>query len=89
MNSGVMLFCQFVFSPEDVVLSLLPMFHIYSITIVNLCSLKSGCTLVSLPRFDLDLLLHVANKYKITVAPIVPPIILCRQTVFPLFSFVD
>ncbi|GJP31206.1 hypothetical protein CLOM_g9891 [Closterium sp. NIES-68] len=63
-------------SPEDTVLGLLPMFHIYAITLVNLLSLRAGACVVTLPRFDLLQYLRTLQEYQVSVAPIVPPIIL-------------
>lgn len=52
------------------------MFHIYAITSVNLIALKTGATIVTMPRFDLEQMLSLGEKYGITIAPLVPPIIL-------------
>ncbi|CAI5983681.1 unnamed protein product, partial [Closterium sp. NIES-64] len=72
---------------EDVVLGLLPMFHIYAITLVNLLSLRGGACVVTLPRFDLHQYLRTLQEYKITVAPIVPPIILAMAKLPLVDSF--
>ncbi|CAI5518480.1 unnamed protein product, partial [Closterium sp. Naga37s-1] len=90
---------------EDVVLGLLPMFHIYAITLVNLLSLRGGACVVTLPRyaevvtllpslqyqgalvFDLHQYLGTLQDYKVTVAPIVPPIILAMAKLPLVDSF--
>ncbi|CAI5944855.1 unnamed protein product [Closterium sp. NIES-64] len=72
---------------EDVVLGLLPMFHIYAITLVNLLSLRGGACVVTLPRFDLHQYLRTLQEYKISVAPIVPPIILAMAKLPLVDSF--
>eukprot|EP00271_Cylindrocystis_brebissonii_P007928 TRINITY_DN2187_c0_g1_i1.p1 TRINITY_DN2187_c0_g1~~TRINITY_DN2187_c0_g1_i1.p1 ORF type:complete len:351 (-),score=65.03 TRINITY_DN2187_c0_g1_i1:373-1425(-) len=63
-------------SSDSVQFGLLPMYHIYGLSAINLIALRSGATLVSMPRFELELLLQVAEKYQVTKASLVPPIIL-------------
>lgn len=60
----------------DVVLNVLPMFHIYGLHAVMNLSLAEGATLVTLPRFDLQQVLETIQKYHVTFAFLVPPIIL-------------
>lgn len=60
---------------EDVVLCVLPMFHIYSLSIV-LCCLRVGATIAIMPKFDIVALLEMVQKHRVTVAPLVPPIVL-------------
>jgi acyl-CoA synthetase (AMP-forming)/AMP-acid ligase II len=70
LGSGVNL------QPEERVIGILPFYHIYGmLVILNLCLYK-GITIVTLPRFDLELFLKTLQDYKITRANLVPPIIL-------------
>jgi acyl-CoA synthetase (AMP-forming)/AMP-acid ligase II len=64
------------FSEEDVILGVLPFFHIYGMVIVQMVALAAGASLVVLPRFDLQSMLDLVEKHRITVLPIVPPIAL-------------
>ncbi|MCO5590946.1 hypothetical protein L7F22_044922 [Adiantum nelumboides] len=60
---------------EDVVLCVLPMFHIYSLSIV-LASLRVGAAIAIMGRFEIGALLEVVQRERVTVAPLVPPIVL-------------
>ncbi|OAY52587.1 4-coumarate:CoA ligase 1 [Manihot esculenta] len=64
------------FHSEDVILCVLPMFHIYALNSIMLCGLRVGAAILIMPKFDIGALLQLIQKYKITVAPIVPPIVL-------------
>lgn len=61
---------------EDVILCVLPLFHIYSLNSVLLCSLRVGAAVLIMQRFEIHLLLDLVQKFKVTVAPFVPPIVL-------------
>lgn len=61
---------------EDVVLCVLPLFHIYSLNSVLLCSLRVGAAVLIMQRFEIHVLLDLIEKFKVTVAPFVPPIVL-------------
>jgi acyl-CoA synthetase (AMP-forming)/AMP-acid ligase II len=64
------------FSESDVVLGLLPFYHIYAMVIVCCKALLRGTTIVSLPKFDLLPFLEILQNYKISRAHLVPPVIL-------------
>ncbi|XP_042482914.1 4-coumarate--CoA ligase 2-like [Macadamia integrifolia] len=64
------------FSSEDVLLGLLPMFHIYALTVVLLGGIRVGSTILIMQKFDLVLFMELVEKYKVTVAPMVPPVVL-------------
>ncbi|QCD80398.1 4-coumarate--CoA ligase 2-like [Vigna unguiculata] len=61
---------------EDVVLCVLPLFHIYALCTVLLCSLRVGAAVLIMPKFDMVKLLELVEKHKVSVTPFVPPIIL-------------
>jgi acyl-CoA synthetase (AMP-forming)/AMP-acid ligase II len=61
---------------SDVVLGVLPFFHIYGMVVVMLLTLARGGTLITMSRFDMEDFLGAVQKYKITSAPLVPPIVL-------------
>ena len=44
---------------EDVLVGLMPFFHIYGQTVVLNMGLAKGSTIVTMPRFDLDALLEI------------------------------
>jgi acyl-CoA synthetase (AMP-forming)/AMP-acid ligase II len=62
--------------PEDTLVCVLPLFHIYGMQVIMNFGLYAGATIVVLPRFDLKELLGVIEKYGVTMAHLVPPIML-------------
>lgn len=65
-----------VFKEGDTVIGVLPFYHIYGMVLILLLSLAKGNKLVTIPRFDLEMFLQVLEKYEVTIAPLVPPIII-------------
>lgn len=61
---------------EDVVLCVLPMFHIFSLNSVLLCSLRAGAGVLIMPKFEIGLMLELIERYRVTVAAVVPPLVL-------------
>ena len=60
----------------EVVLAVLPFFHIYGMVVVMSACLAAGATIVTMPRFDLESFLVTIAEYRIDRAYVVPPIIL-------------
>ncbi|MDQ3918946.1 MAG: 4-coumarate--CoA ligase family protein [Acidobacteriota bacterium] len=54
----------------------LPMFHIYGLVVILNYGLWSGATVVTLPRFDFEQVLRTMQDYRVTLAHLVPPIVL-------------
>jgi len=61
---------------DDVMLGVLPFFHIYGMTVIMNFALHAGATVVTMPRFDLEQCLQILEKYRVTFANVVPPIVL-------------
>lgn len=61
---------------SDTTLGVLPFFHIYGLVVVMNVSLHLGATVVTMPRFDLEQCLGAMEKYRVTYAYVVPPIVL-------------
>lgn len=61
---------------DDVLIGVLPFFHIYGMVVIMGGALVSGATIVTLPRFDLETFLRVMQDHRVTYANIVPPILL-------------
>ncbi|XP_042489827.1 4-coumarate--CoA ligase 2-like isoform X2 [Macadamia integrifolia] len=61
---------------DDIVLCVLPLFHIYSLNSVLLCSLRAGSTILLMHKFEIGALLELIQKYRVTVTPVVPPLVL-------------
>jgi acyl-CoA synthetase (AMP-forming)/AMP-acid ligase II len=64
------------FGEHDIVIAALPFFHIYGLVVIMKATLADGGTLVTMPRFDLMEFLGLVQKYRATILPIVPPIVL-------------
>ena len=62
--------------PDDVMIGVLPFFHIYGMTVLVNLALRKGATVVTMPRFDLDEFLRLMEEHRVTFACLVPPIVL-------------
>jgi acyl-CoA synthetase (AMP-forming)/AMP-acid ligase II len=58
------------------VIAVLPLYHIYGLTVLMCGAVWKGATLVTMPRFELGEFLRLMQDYRITRAFLVPPIIL-------------
>jgi acyl-CoA synthetase (AMP-forming)/AMP-acid ligase II len=65
---------------DDVVVAVVPMFHIYGLQVSMNQTLRAGGTLVTVPRFSADSFLGVLETYRVTRAPLVPPLVLALAT---------
>ncbi|MCB0136560.1 MAG: AMP-binding protein, partial [Caldilineaceae bacterium] len=61
---------------DDVVLGLLPFFHIYGMQVLMNLYPSIGGTVVTLPRFDLEASLKLIQEYRMRRLYFVPPIVL-------------
>jgi len=59
-------------SADDTVLTVLPLFHIFAMTVLMNASVYSGNTNVLLPRFDAEAVLGLMQKHKINIFAGVP-----------------
>ena len=60
----------------DRVICVVPCYHVYGFHVVMNLALRTGATVVTLPRFDLTDFLIALQKYQINIVPVVPPIVL-------------
>jgi acyl-CoA synthetase (AMP-forming)/AMP-acid ligase II len=60
----------------DVMLGVLPFFHIYGLLVIASLGIYMGATVVTMSRFDLPECLDLIQKYRVSFAPLVPPIVL-------------
>jgi acyl-CoA synthetase (AMP-forming)/AMP-acid ligase II len=65
---------------EDVLVGLMPFFHIYGQTVVLNLGLAKGSTIVTMPRFDLEELLDILERHDVSWLHIAPPIVLAFAT---------
>src|SRR2546426_9723297 len=61
---------------DDIMLGVLPFFHIYGMSVIMNLALHVGATVVIMPRFDLEQCLQILQKYRVTFANVVPPMVL-------------
>nr|AMW91733.1 CoA ligase-like protein 7 [Scutellaria baicalensis] len=61
---------------HNVFLCVLPMFHVFGLAVIMLSQLQRGNTIVSMSKFDFEMILKTVEKYGITHMWVVPPIIL-------------
>jgi acyl-CoA synthetase (AMP-forming)/AMP-acid ligase II len=64
------------FYEDDTLICVLPLFHIYGLVVVLNMGLYTGATVVTMPRFELESFLKAVQDYDVTLAHIVPPIVL-------------
>ena len=53
------------YTPEDVLMGVLPFFHIYGKTVILLTALSLGAKIVTLPRFEDKAFLKTIQDYKV------------------------
>lgn len=58
--------------PEDTMLTVLPLFHIFAMTVLMNAGIYRGVTNVLLPRFDAEAVLSLMQEHKVTVFAGVP-----------------
>ncbi len=58
--------------PDDVLIGVLPFFHIYGMQVIMNLGLREGATVVTMPRFDLDQFLSLIEERGVTRAYVVP-----------------
>ncbi|KAI4303469.1 hypothetical protein MLD38_039093 [Melastoma candidum] len=69
-------------STDNVYLAVLPMFHIYGLSLFVMGLLAIGTRVVVMQRFDLLEAIEAIDKYGVTHFPMVPPILLSITTRF-------
>jgi acyl-CoA synthetase (AMP-forming)/AMP-acid ligase II len=63
-------------SDTDVLVGVLPFFHIYGQVVVLNLGLSQGATIVTLPRFEMGAFLDVLERHRVTRAHVAPPVVL-------------
>ncbi|MGH3423134.1 MAG: AMP-binding protein [Nocardioidaceae bacterium] len=62
-------------SPDDVILGLLPLFHIYGLNCILSQAVRQGARLVLVDHFDADATLDLVAEHAVTNIPIAPPVV--------------
>ncbi|HEY9759375.1 MAG TPA: crotonase/enoyl-CoA hydratase family protein [Oculatellaceae cyanobacterium] len=75
-------------SESDVIMSVLPFFHIYGMTVIVNGMMVVGATAVTLPQFEVETYLKTLQDYKVTQTYVAPPLVL-MLTKHPLVDKYD
>ncbi|KAH9519671.1 4-coumarate--CoA ligase 1 [Bulinus truncatus] len=70
------IFCNIPTSPSDRALGLLPLYHIYGMIVIQFAVLLGGASVTFLPKFQPETFLQCIQDKQITLAHLVPPIVL-------------
>jgi acyl-CoA synthetase (AMP-forming)/AMP-acid ligase II len=62
--------------PNDVVLAVLPLYHIFALQVTLSLGLAAGATVVTMPQFDLEGFCRLVQEHRVTRVEVVPPIVL-------------
>jgi acyl-CoA synthetase (AMP-forming)/AMP-acid ligase II len=62
--------------PGERLIGALPFFHIYGMVVIMNQGLRSGATIITVPRFDLEQFIGLLEEHGVTRAYVVPPIAL-------------
>lgn len=60
----------------DVVITALPLFHVFALQVTLSLALREGAAVVTMPRFDLEDFLRLVQEHGVTRVEVVPPIVL-------------
>lgn len=73
---------------HDVFLCVLPMFHIFGLAVITYAQLQRGSAVVSMKKFDFEMMLKAVEKYSVTRLWVVPPIVLAlaKQSVVKKYN---
>jgi acyl-CoA synthetase (AMP-forming)/AMP-acid ligase II len=63
------------FGENDVVMAVLPFSHIYGMVVIMKYGLARGGTTITMPFFELQEFLSLMQRYQVTIAPVVPPLV--------------
>ncbi len=74
--------------PHEVVLGLVPFFHVFGLALMGCADLRAGATVVVMSKFGIVEMLETIQKYRVTSLPVVPPIVLalCRPGVMDAYD---
>ena len=63
-----------VIGPDDVLLTHLPLFHIYGMNVLMNGAIGAGCTQVMMGRFDMEEFLGLLSRHRVSMLFTVPPV---------------
>ncbi|CAI0397972.1 unnamed protein product [Linum tenue] len=62
--------------PDNVYLCFLPMFHVFGLAVITYAQLQRGSAVVTMAKFDLEMVLKAVERYRVTHMWVVPPVML-------------
>ncbi|XP_043706613.1 probable CoA ligase CCL7 isoform X1 [Telopea speciosissima] len=73
---------------HNIFLCFLPMFHIFGLSVITYAQLQRGNLVITLGKFDIDMVLRAVEKYKVTHMFVVPPVMiaLAKQNVLKKYD---
>ncbi len=87
----VSMLCQMTandaFNESDTLICVVPMYHLYGLHVVVNLGLSQGATIVTLPRYELNQFLKTLEGFEVTVAPLVPPLVLTLSRALEVDNF--
>lgn len=63
------------FNSEDVLLCVVPMYHLYALPTILLCGLRTGTAILIMKKFEVEAVMEHIQKYKVTVAQLFPAMV--------------
>ncbi|KAI8367382.1 hypothetical protein EDC96DRAFT_506608 [Choanephora cucurbitarum] len=60
---------------NDIIIGFLPFFHIFGLTTLVLRAFYSNTPVVVIPKYHLETVCQLIERYRITIAPVVPPVV--------------
>jgi acyl-CoA synthetase (AMP-forming)/AMP-acid ligase II len=60
----------------DTALAFLPFFHCYGLGVILLPAVRTGATIVTMPRFDVEGFLALVQRHRVSLGFLVPPVVL-------------
>ncbi|KAL2329244.1 hypothetical protein Fmac_022671 [Flemingia macrophylla] len=66
---------NFYMTEDDVVLCVLPLFHVFAMHCVMMCALRAGSAILLIQKFEIRSLLEAIERHRVSVAMVVPPLV--------------
>ena len=63
-------------NPDDRAMAVAPFFHAVGLNVIAGVTLRTGGTIVTMPRFDLEAYFGLIETHRLTISVVVPPIVL-------------
>lgn len=60
----------------DVFLCLLPMFHVFGLSVITIVQLSRGNTVVVMERFEMETMMRAIERFRVSYLFVVPPVMI-------------